>query len=151
MEDAAAICELINYYAERGRMLHRSLESVYGSLREFVVAEDDDGTVVGCSAMHIFWSDLAEVKSLAVDAGFARRGIGRELLMCSIRDARQIGAGRLFTLTYETEFFAACGFTPIDRSMLPEKVWRECVQCPKADACDEIAMILPLKRRDGEY
>ena len=64
VDDAQAICSLVNYYAERGRMLHRSLESVYLSLRDFLVACDDEGSVVGCVAVCIFWADLAEVKSL---------------------------------------------------------------------------------------
>jgi len=145
--DAEAICSLINYYAERGRMLHRSLENVYETLREFQVAVDDDGQVVGCVAVDVFWADLAEVKSLAVAPQRARQGIGGRLLGGAIEDARRIGMARLFTLTYEQGFFERQGFELIDRQDLPEKVWRECLTCPKANACDEIAMMLPLKGR----
>jgi len=145
--DAEAICSLINYYAERGRMLHRSLESVYDSLREFQVAVDNGGQIVGCVAVDVFWSDLAEVKSLAVAPQRARQGIGGGLLGAAIEDARAVGMARLFTLTYEQRFFERYGFETIDRNSLPEKVWRECLACPKANACDEIAMMLPLKDR----
>jgi len=145
--DAEAICSLINYYAERGQMLHRSMESAYNSLREFQVAIGDDGQVAGCVAVDIFWADLAEVKSLAVAPDMVGQGIGGQLLAAAIEDARRMGVKRLFTLTYEQGFFQRQGFEVIDRHDLPEKVWRECMACPKADACDEIAMMLTVKDR----
>jgi len=144
MTDAAAICGLINEYAERGRMLHRSLESVYESLREFQVGEADDGRVVACVAVDTFWADLAEIKSLAVAPDRLGEGLGTRMAAAAIADARRIGVKKLFALTYEKEFFARQGFEVIDRDTLPEKVWRECIACPKADACDEVAMILNL-------
>lgn len=128
-------------------MLHRSLESVYESLRDFLVAEDD-GRVVGCVAVDVFWTDLAEVKSLAVDPACRGRGAGARLLEGAVADARRLGMKRLFALTYETEFFSRAGFSRIDRGTLPEKVWRECVACPKADHCDEVAMIMRLGADD---
>ena len=139
--DAEAICGLVNYYAERGRMLHRSLESIYDALRDFLVAEDDGGRIVACAAVDVFWADLAEVKSLAVAPDCLGGGVGSEVLVAAIADAGRLGIQRLFALTYEKEFFAKQGFTVIDRATLPEKVWRECISCPKVDACDEIAMI----------
>ena len=141
IRDAEAICSLINHYAERERMLHRSLESTYEALREFHVAEDDSGALIGCVAVDLFWSDLAEIKSLAVAPDRRGRGIGRQLVEAAIADARELGATRLFALTYEEDFFRRLGFSRIDRETLPEKVWRECIVCPKADACDEIAVM----------
>ena len=125
-------------------MLHRSLESVYESLREFQVAEDEGGRIIGCAAVDIFWADLAEVKSLAVRGELRGKGAGSLLLRAAIADARRVGVKRLFALTYEKDFFARHGFEVVDRDTLPEKVWRECLACPKADACDEIAMVLKL-------
>ena len=124
-------------------MLHKSLEDVYGRLRGFHVAEDD-GRLVGCAAVEVFWADLAEVKSLAVAADRQGQGVGSELLAAACEDARNIGVRKLFALTYEKDFFAAHGFEVIDRGSLPEKVWRECVACPKADACDETAVLKQL-------
>jgi len=144
ISDAEAIVALINHYAERGLMLHRSLEGVYDCLREFQVATDNDGNVVGCVAVDVFWADLAEVKSLAVAPGSARKGVGGKLLLAAIEDARALGVRRLFSLTYEADFFARYGFAAIDRDTLREKVWRECLSCPKADACDETAVMLTL-------
>lgn len=144
VEDVPAICELINYYAERGKMLHRSLENVYRTLRGFRVADNPQGQIVGCIAVDIFWADLGEIKSLAVDAQYRRQGIGAKLTDAGIEDAKNLGIKKLFVLTYETEFFTRRGFKEIDRSTLPEKVWGECVTCPKVDACDEVAMMLQL-------
>lgn len=141
--DAKAICAMVNYYAERGRMLHRSLESVYLSIRDFLVAQEN-GSVVGCVAVTVFWADLAEVKSLAVASGCRGKGVGSKLVQAAIRSARKVGVHKLFALTYEREFFLRLGFGVLDRDRLPEKVWRECIYCPKAEACDEIAMMLVL-------
>ena len=114
-EDAAAICGIINYYAERGRMLHRSLESVYESLREFQVAVDEGGRVVGCVAVDVYWGDLAELKSMAVAPDRRGGGIGTLLARSALRDARRLGLKRLFALTYEKDFFLRAGFRRVRR------------------------------------
>jgi len=143
MSDAVAIGEIINYHAERGRMLHRSLEAIYDTLRNFLVA-DVDGEVLGCVAVEIAWADLAEVKSLAVAPDAIGRGLGNALVRAAITDAHKLGVRRLFALTYVDGFFARHGFERIDRRQLPSKVWTDCVYCPKRHACDEIAVLLDL-------
>ncbi|HUT60087.1 MAG TPA: N-acetyltransferase [Phycisphaerae bacterium] len=142
VSDAPAICGIVNYFAERGRMLHRSLESVYDAIREFDVAEDAEGNVVGCVALDVYWSDLAEIKSLAVLPAKRGAGIGSKLTAAAVRDARRLGVRRVFTLTYEKEFFRNHGFRVVSRAKLPDKVWRECIGCPKEEACDETAMMI---------
>ena len=144
VQDVPAICQLVNYYAEREAMLHRSLENAYQSLRSFLVAEDGDGRIIGSVAVDIFWADLAEVRSLAIDPNSRGKGVGTALLAAAVEDARELGVKRLFTLTYEQAFFAKHGFEPVDRQKLPEKVWQACIACPKADECDEVAMVLAL-------
>ena len=144
MQDAEAIGALINYYAERGRMLHRSLESIYESLRDFLVFERE-GQVVGCVALTISWKDLGEVRSLAVAPELQGLGAGKALMQHAVETGRAMGLKRLFALTYEPSFFQKCGFRVVDRDTLPTKVWRDCIHCPRADACDEIAMLLDLQ------
>jgi amino-acid N-acetyltransferase len=141
MSDVPGICELVNYYAERGRMLHRSMESLYDSLREFMVAVNDQGKVVGCVAVDIFWADLAEIRSLAVAQEVRGQGLGAMLVEAAAKDAQRVEIRKLFALTYEKNFFLRAKFEVIERDMLPEKVWRECIACPKVDCCDEIAMM----------
>ncbi len=85
VSDARNICSLVNYYAERGHMLHRSLEGVYDSLREFRVATVR-GKLVGCVAVDVFWANLAEVKSLAVAPSARGRGIGADLIASAIQE-----------------------------------------------------------------
>ena len=143
IEDCEAICRLVNHYAELGKMLHRSLESVYGEVREFHVAENN-GKIIGCVAVDVSWADLAEVKSLVVSPQHTRQGIGHKLMDAAIADARRLGVSRVFALTYEIDFFRHWGFEQIDRATLPDKVWRECIACPKVDACDETAMLLKM-------
>jgi len=73
------------------------------------------------------------------------RGVGSDLVAAAVEDARRLGVRKIFALTYVPGFFARHGFACIDRQTLPEKVWRECIACPKADQCDETAMLLELK------
>ncbi|MDY7011474.1 MAG: N-acetyltransferase [Planctomycetota bacterium] len=144
ISDAEAIRDLVNYYAERERMLHRSLESIYGSLRDFHVC-CQDGRLIGCAALSISWGQIGEIRSLAVAPEKQKQGIGRKLVAVAIKEAKALGLKRIFTLTYEPEFFARFGFSVVDKETLPTKVWRDCLHCPKADACDEVAMILEIE------
>jgi len=126
-------------------MLPRSLMDLYASLRDFYVSIDDEGSLVGFCAMHIFWENLAEVRSLYVRDQDRRKGLGRKLVEACISEAITLDLLRIFTLTYQTEFFQSLGFVVTDRSELPEKVWSDCFKCSKyPDFCDEIAMIIEL-------
>ena len=87
----------------------------YEALQQFRVVEDDDvpGRIIGCGALHVMWDELAEVRTLAVHPDFARRGIGSRLLEALLDDARRLGLRRIFCLTFEVDFFARHGFSPI--------------------------------------
>jgi amino-acid N-acetyltransferase len=145
ISDAKAIHSLVTYYAEFDRMLFRSMADIYENLQTFKIAEEQ-GRVVGCGALQIIWSDLAELKSLAVDKEFAGRGIGKALVQAAIEKARSLGVPRVFALTLEPEFFKKLGFEQIDNDLLPMKVWRDCAKCSKQENCDEIALILNLTK-----
>lgn len=144
ISDAESIRDLVNYYAERERMLHRSLESIYGSLRDFHVC-CQASRLIGCAALSISWGEIGEIRSLAVTPEQQQQGIGRKLVAVAIDEAKSLGLRRIFALTYEPEFFARFGFNVIDKATLPTKVWRDCLRCPRADACDEVAMILEIE------
>ena len=103
ISDVKAIYALINYYAELDKMLFRSLADIYENLQTFTVAELD-GKVVGCCALEVIWSDLAEIKSLAVDKDHTGKGIGKMLVTAVIEKARQFGLPRVFALTLRPSF-----------------------------------------------
>jgi len=140
ISDVKAINALINSYAELDRMLFRSMADIYENLQAFTVAEAD-GSVVGCCALEIIWSNLAEIKSLAVDQTKKEKGIGRMLVTAAIEQAVRLGVPKVFALTLEPDFFEKLGFEKVEKETLPMKVWSDCAKCPKQQNCDEIAVI----------
>ena len=139
--DVPAIAELIRTFADRKLMIRRSLGELYESIREFVVATDDEGAIIGCAALHVFWEDLAELKCLAVSEGAQGRGVGRMLVEACWDAARELEINSVFALTYVAEFFEKLGYHRIEKSDLPHKIWNECVRCPLFPNCTEIALI----------
>ena len=139
VQDVPAICALIRAYASRELMLPRSLASLYEHVRDFLVYEQDD-QVAACAALHVIWEDLGEVRSVAVGDGHQGKGIGRQLVDRCLGEAVELGLKRVFTLTYQVDFFRKMGFVEIDKSELPHKIWNDCVHCPKFPDCDEVAM-----------
>ncbi|KNB52057.1 N-acetylglutamate synthase [Streptomyces caatingaensis] len=121
-----AVRRLINAYARDGILLDKATVTLYEDIQEFWVAErDEDGTVIGCGALHVMWEDLAEVRTLAVDPAAKGGGVGHALLDKLLQTARWLGVRRIFCLTFEVEFFAKHGFaeigeTPVDRDVYSE-------------------------------
>jgi len=140
ISDVEAINRLISSYAERDRMLFRSMTDIYEKLQTFRVVEAD-GAVVGCCALEIIWRDLAEIKSLAVDETKKQMGIGRLLVNAAIEQARMLEVPRIFALTLEPQFFDKMDFETVEKDALPMKVWSDCARCSKQDHCDEIAVL----------
>lgn len=143
IDDVEKIYKLINDFAAKNVMLPRSLSELYENIRDFFVFIQDD-TLVGCAALHIFWKDLAEIKSVAVQETTQRKGIGRKLVRVCIREARKLRIAKMFVLTYAPEFFEKCGFRRVEKETLPHKIWSECVKCHKFPDCGEIPLILEL-------
>ena len=140
MEYVKNIQALINQYASDGLMLAKPLVTIYENLREYVVAEEE-GRVVGVGGLHILWEDLAEVRSLAVNNEYAGKGIGSEIVKRLEDEAVFLGLKQVFALTYQTGFFEKLGYHEIEHSSLPQKVWMECINCPKFPNCDEHAVL----------
>lgn len=142
--DVVEIQKMLRDFAAAEILLPRSLSELYTTLRDLVVFEDETGRVAGCCGLHIIWEDLAEIRSLAVLKSHQRHGIGRKLVEACIAEAKSLGIGKLFALTYEVDFFGQLGFRPVDKNMFPQKVWAECVHCPKFPNCDESALLLDI-------
>jgi amino-acid N-acetyltransferase len=138
--DVPLIQKLIKTHADKDEMLHRSLNDLYETLRDFYVIEEH-GSIVACGALHVTWDDLAELKSVAVASNTQGRGLGKVIVDRCLEEARELGLRRVFALTYKPEFFEKRGFQIIDRNMLPHKVWGECIKCHKFPNCNEVAMM----------
>jgi amino-acid N-acetyltransferase len=141
--DAVQIHALVNNFAKQEQMLPRTLLSIYENIRDFHVAVDGD-RLLGCSALHFTWGDMAEVRSLAVDETTGRKGIGRALVEANIAEARQHGLVQVYAFTYVTGFFEKLGFRVVAHESMPRKVWMDCINCHKFNCCDEVAMVLDL-------
>ena len=141
MGDVPAIGDLIRTFADRKLMIRRSLGELYESIREFLVATDESGKVIGCVALHVFWEDLAELKCLAVSESSHGQGVGRTLLDACWAASRELEIRTVFTLTYVPGFFERCGYHQVEKSDLPHKIWNECVRCPLFPNCTETALV----------
>jgi amino-acid N-acetyltransferase len=141
LSDVEPMHQLINHFADQGWMLPKSRNKLYQNVRDFFVAEQD-GQVVGCCALHVLWNDLGEIRSLAVAQEVQNRGVGRRLALRALEDATALKLPRVFALTYQQAFFEQLGFVETNKATMPQKVWGECMDCPKFPNCDEIAMVL---------
>ncbi len=147
MEDVASIHKLLNYFADRRELLPRSLSEIFENLQQFYVATDGKD-VVGCCALYVTWAGLAEVKALAVTPDHQGRGIGKRLLQTVVNEAKSLGVEMLFTLTIREGLFKKFGFKRTKKSLLPHKVWTECVRCPYfPDSCIETSLTLRLIKK----
>jgi len=121
-------------------MLFRSMADIYKNLQTFDVVELD-GQVIGCCALEVIWSDLAEIKSLAVDEAHKSRGAGAMLVNAAVEQACRLGVPKVFGLTLKPEFFGKLGFQVVNKDSLPMKVWSDCARCTKQQNCDETAVV----------
>lgn len=143
VKDVDVIHSLICRYAQLDMMLFRSKAYIFDNLQMFNVAESD-GEVIGCCALQVIWSDLAEIKSLAVDQRHQHTGVGRALVAKAVEQAQELGVKKVFALTLAPEFFKKLSFVVVDKKSLPMKVWSDCAKCTKQENCDEIAVELML-------
>lgn len=148
VHDAKEIHRLLESFANMGLLLPRPLWDIYSHIREFTVWEED-GRVVGVCALHVIWEDLAELRSFCVVESHQGQGIGRDLAAAALREGEGLGIGRVFVLTYYPAYFERMGFRQVDKSELPQKVWADCIHCVKFPECDEVALIMDLRRTEG--
>ena len=144
--DLKRVHKLINDFAKKEEMIPRSLNELYENVRDLIVYEYN-GNICGVCALHIMWEDLAEIRSLAVDNEYQKMGIGRNLVKQCLKEAKTLGLKRVFALTYHPMFFKKLGFVDIDKSSLPQKIWGDCLRCPRFPECDEHAVIIELRNK----
>jgi len=146
--DVAALTSLIGRYAAKGIMLPRTDAEVFESLRDFFVYTEDE-VIRGACALSLCEDNLAEIRSLAVARGHTGKGIGRQLVEACVNEARAIGVKTVFALTYQTAFFKKLGFKAVNKDVLPQKIWQDCIKCAKFPSCDENAVTIELKDLDA--
>ncbi|MCD6307536.1 MAG: N-acetyltransferase [Candidatus Latescibacteria bacterium] len=143
--DVPEIARIVNFHARKGVMLPRSVSSIYDNVRDYTVIEAD-GKIIGCGALHVMWSDLAEIRAFAVDDGYVGRGYSRPIVESLLAEAETLGIEKVFVLTYKHDYFRHFGFTDIDKAELPHKIWNDCINCVHFPDCDEVSMIRPVKK-----
>ena len=142
LRDVKSIHRLIAEQAQSGHILARAMSELYSQVKDFIVSEDvGSGEIVGCGALQIVWEDLAEIRSLAVQTEYQGQGIGTALIEALLEESGQMGVSKVFVLTYRPELFQRLGFALMDKSLLPHKIWADCIRCTKFPECDEIALV----------
>ena len=122
--DVKDIRTLVDSYAAPGQMLSKETVTLYESVQEFTVAVQD-GKIIGCGSLHVLWEDLAEVRTVAVEKGFHKQGVGHLILEQIVERAREVGVKRIFCLTFQTEFFGRHGFEVIQGTPVEADVYAE--------------------------
>jgi len=144
LADVPQLEALMAPYVQTGDLLPRSNYDLCRHIKEYVVAEDADGAIVGTASLKIYSTQLAEIAALAVRDDQQGRGVGRALVEAVLDDARAVGLNQVFGLTRKPMFFLRLGFRAAEKEQFPLKVWADCARCPRQDACDEVAVALTL-------
>ncbi len=145
LKDSKDILNIVTFWAKKGKVLERSLNYIYENLRNFWVFIEDE-EIIGCCALSVVgWESLGEIKSLGIVEKYQGQGIGKKFVNKCIEDARELGLGKVFALTYVPDFFMNLGFKRSDRKDLPHKVWSDCIHCVHFPDCKEVVVILNLK------
>lgn len=147
--DAAAIHGLITANLSVGHLLPRTFEDVESHASRFVVAADEDGTVIGCGELAPLSTEVAEVRSLVVDE--ARRGqrTGVALVTALADRARELGYVTLCAFTHQPAHFIRLGFSIVPHVWVPEKIAHDCVGCSQFRHCGQYAVSLSLRAGSG--
>ena len=144
IQEVPEIWRMLHDFADQD-VLPRSMGDLYSQVREYFVYREDHGPVIAVAALHIFWEDVGEIRSVAVLKDFQSTGIGTRLVKQCIEEAASIGLKRVFVLTTRPGFFERLGFQIVPTCDLPNHIWSECINCLKyPDKCNEIPMLLDL-------
>jgi amino-acid N-acetyltransferase len=128
--DVRRIQALLEPFVQRRILLGKDLVVLYEATQQFLVAEDADGELIGCGALHVMWEDLGEVRTLIVADGWLHHGVGRGIVEALEENARALGLSRLFCLTFEVDFFTRRGFEPIGEQVVDPDVYSQLIRSP---------------------
>jgi GNAT superfamily N-acetyltransferase len=126
LPDAKHIHDLISAYSSDGTLLPRTLAEICENVRDFVVLENE-GRIIGCGALHLYGTHLAEIRSITVGPRAQGHGGGTRLMKalmaeakrhrvdCIARVSRWRGA-RTFPTRFTRIATSAPGFTDVMKS-----------------------------------
>ena len=140
LPDAPAIHALIEAYAGSGILLARTMGDICENVRDFTVVEQK-GNVIGCGALHLYGQHLAEVRSIAVARAAQGQGAGSKLVSALLQESRQHRVAQVCLFTRSPQYFGRLGFVEVPHAVLPDKIFKDCRNCPMFTRCDETAMI----------
>src|ERR1035438_8276778 len=142
LQDASNVFDLVNSLSPDGTLLKRSFAEICENIRDFTVAISDGGVFLGCGALHFYGPHLCEVRSIVVKPGAKSKGAGSRILAALIEEAEEHGIQSVCLFTRIPDFFFRYGFRAIeDKAVLPDKVFKDCQNCPRLHRCDEVAMV----------
>ena len=144
LADVDSLMDMIEYWAKQGQNLPRKRNDIIRGIQTFAVCVKDE-QVVGCACLYVYDSGLAEIRSLGVSPVIQRQGQGRAIVNYLLKRAQKMFIQRVFVLTRSPEFFSKVGFQKTVIDALPEKILKDCENCPKREQCDEVAYIYNVK------
>ncbi|GAA1947541.1 amino-acid N-acetyltransferase [Microbacterium aquimaris] len=128
--DVRPIQAMLEPYVHKRILLGKDLVVLYEAVQQFFVAEDGDGNLIGCGALHVMWEELGEVRTLIVSDDWLHKGVGTAIVDALETQARELGLTRLFCLTFEVEFFARRGFETIGEQVVDPDVYSQLIRSP---------------------
>ncbi|MCX7698781.1 MAG: N-acetyltransferase [Candidatus Goldbacteria bacterium] len=146
VNDAIFIHKIIKKYALEFDLIPRSIADIYTQIRDFYILEENKKRI-GVIGLHIYWDDLGEIRSFIIEKNYRNKGYGTKLLDFAIKEAKKIGLKSVFVLTKIPDFFVKYGFKKIPKKNLPQKIWKDCFNCPKFPDCDEHSLIYYFKNK----
>jgi len=142
VKDASNIYDLVNSLSTDGTLLRRAFAEICENIRDFTVAESDGGVFLGCGALHFYGPHLCEVRSIAVIPAAKSQGAGGRILAALLDEAEENGIQSVCLFTRIPDFFFKYGFRTVeDKAELPDKVFKDCQNCPRLQRCDEVSMV----------
>ncbi|MDX8389190.1 MAG: N-acetyltransferase [Mariprofundaceae bacterium] len=137
--DVKKIDALLSPFSAKEALLPRTRDDLFQHLQEFMVATDK-GEVIGAVALHIYGSNLAEIRTLVVHASHQGKGVGKQLVQACETWAIKLGIACLFALTYLPGFFTALHYEHAEKESLPQKIWTVCIHCAHFSNCNEVCV-----------
>lgn len=122
LHDVSGIHSVLLANKSDTQLYQRSRADIQRNLRDFLVATDEKGKLLGCVAVHFHTLKLAEVLSLAVAPGCQGRGIGPRLMEQAENIALERHAETIWLICQKPEYFERLGFKQVSPFKFPASV-----------------------------